>query len=502
MAEVTVYSAEKVQELTDAAVVGASINPDGELILDRQGLPPINVGRATPEITIDDLVATTPFYIAHRGSGDEAPEHTIEAYRYAVAAGAKALEISVQATADNVLVCYHDTTLARMTGGTTGSVRDYTYAQLKNMVKVKGQDLLGDGWENLEIPLFRKVIEEFYKNVVLFIEPKTNEARDPLRTVLLGLENSTASIVYKSHINATEGLQWAKDHGYKTWGYTDPTTTSAQMDAVDSIVDYWGVPMTSTDAQISMAVAHAPVKPVIVWEVHRRDQRNAYNVLGVKGMMTSGYAYVTNTTPMVKKANFGLKIALPGNITVGENSPTEALKFGSAGDVYFLQQPNRSALMGALCPLPSTGYIIKFEMMYPVIPAASFHAGVAFGKVSDDEYQFGSANKTGGYHVLIREDGDMQLYTHAPLSGSGTQIGAANIGAGSPNNPVAGTWMKFEIEVTATNVIFRRMDVAPVLAQEVNVANVAYRGGYFHLLAGNTTNPAAIAHFRNVEAVY
>lgn len=501
MADGIFYDTDYIDTVTGAAVIGAEINPQGELILHRQSLADLNIGRATPEITVDDLTSTTPFYIAHRGSGDEAPEHTLEAYRYAVAAGAKALEISVQSTADGVLVCFHDTDISRMTDF-TGAIADYTYAQLKNAVKVRGQDLLGDGWADLEIPLFRKVIEEFYKNVVLFIEPKTIAATDPLREVLLGLENSTASIVYKSHINAVSGLTWAKDHGYKTWGYIDPTTTSAEMDAVDALVDFWGVPMTSTDAQISMAVAHSPVKPVIVWEVHRRDQRDAYNVLGVKGMMTSGFAYVTKPGPMMKKTNFGLKIAAPGNITVGENSASEALKYGAAGDVYFLQQPNRSAVMGALCPLPASGYIIKFEMMYPVLPAASFHAGLAFGKVSDDEFQFGSANKTGGYHALIRDDGDMQIYTHAPLTGSGTQIGAANVGAGSPNNPVAGTWMKFELEVTATNVIFRRMDIAPVLAQEVNVANTAFRGGYFHILAGNTTNAAAIAHFRNIEAVY
>lgn len=496
MADVTVLSAESVLELTDAAVVGASINTQGELILDRQGLAPINVGRATPEITIDDLMSTTPFYIAHRGSGDEAPEHTLEAYRYAVAAGTKALEISVQATADKVLVCFHDTDISRMTDF-TGSIADYTYAQLKNAIKVKGQDLLGPGWEDLEIPLFRKVIEEFYKNVVLFVEPKTNAATDPLREVLLGLENANASIVYKSHINASSGLTWAKDNGFKTWGYTDPTTTSAEMDAVDPIVDYWGVPMTSTDAQISMAVAHAPVKPVIVWEVHRRDQRDSYVALGVKGMMTSGYAYVTDTTAMVKKASFNLQIALPGNITVGENNADEALKFGPANDVYFLQQPNRSALMGALCPLPANDYTIKFDMMWATLPGISEHAGIVFGKVSDDEYQFGGANKTGGYHVLVRGDGDFQLYTHAPLSGSGTQIGSA---ANTLPAPVAGVWMSFEVSVTLTDVVIRRIDSDPDVV--VTVANTQYRGGYFHLVAGNTANAAATARFRNVEVVY
>lgn len=448
--------------------------------------------------TVTDLVSKTPFYIAHRGSGDEAPEHTLEAYRYAVAAGAPALELSVQRTADGALVCYHDTTLARMTAGVTGSVSDYTYAQLKNKIKVKGQDLLGPGWADLEIPLLSKVLEEFYGRVVLFIEPKTTDATAPIQKLLLDLPGATESVVYKSHINATSGLAWAQGNGFRTWGYMDPTTTSAQLDAVDANVTYWGVPMTSTDAQISMVVAHAPAKPVIVWEVHRRSQRDAYLALGVKGMMTSGFSYVTNSTPMLKKDHFALQVAAPGDIGLGENSPSYALTFGSQSDVYFTTAPNRSAVVGSMCPLPASGYTIAFDMKWDTLPAAAEHAGIAFGKVSDDEYQFGGANLTGGYHLLVRGDGDLQLYTHAPLSGSGTQIGASNNSVPDPANPVAGTWMSYKVTVTATDITVQRIDVA----KSFTVANTQYRGGYFHLVAGNSAVAAASAHFRNVQVTY
>lgn len=44
MAEVIVYDQNKVLDLTNNAVIGASINDDGELILDRQGNTPINLG--------------------------------------------------------------------------------------------------------------------------------------------------------------------------------------------------------------------------------------------------------------------------------------------------------------------------------------------------------------------------------------------------------------------------------------------------------------------------
>lgn len=492
------YDRDTVLDLTNQAVVGASIDNFGQLTLERMGLDPITVSLSVPKITVDELMSTTPFYIAHRGSGDEAPEHTLEAYRYAVAAGAKALEISVQMTADGVLVCFHDTTsITRMTG-LTGVISDYTYAQLKNAVKVKGQALLGPGWENVEIPLFGKVLEEFFGNVVLFVEPKTTDAAAPLQALISSFENAPLSIVYKSHINATSGLAWAKANGFRTWAYVDTTTTSAQMDAADVSVDYWGVPHTSSDAQISMVVAHAPVKPTIVWEVHRRSQRDHYVVLGVQGMMTSGYRYVTRSTPMLKKANFALKIAAPGNITVGNNDPAEALKFGAAADVYFDLTPNRSAVMGAMCPIPASTYTIKFDMMWPTIPAASLHAGIAFGKLSDDVFTFGSANASGGYHLLCREDGDLQLYTHTAGVGAGTQIGAQNNGMPDPANPVAGVWMSYNIVVTPTNITVNRTDVAKSFV----VADTTYRGGYFHLVGGNTAVAASVAHFRNVEVVY
>lgn len=487
-----------VLALTNPAVTGAHIDNFGQLVLERQGLTPIDVSLNVPKITVDDLMATTPFYIAHRGSGDEAPEHTLEAYRYAVAAGAKAIEVSVQLTADGVLVCFHDTdSLERMTG-LTGVISDYTYAQLKNAVKVKGQDLLGQGWEDVEIPLFAKVVEEFFGNVVLFVEPKSADSAAPLQAQLLTMENAPLSIVYKSYFQATSGLAWAKSNGFRTWAYIDPTTTSAQMDAADVSVDYWGVPHTSTDAQISMAVAHTPVKPVIVWEVHRRDQRDGYSALGVQGMMTSGYRYVTRTTAMMKKSAFGFQIAAPGDITQSNNDPAEALKFGTEDDVYFLQQPNRTAVIGSMCPILPTTYSIKFDMMWAVLPGTSEHAGIAFCKQSDDVYTFGSANKTGGYHILCRGDGDLQLYTHTALTGAGTQIGAANNGTPDPANPVAGTWMTFQVDVTPTDVTVKRLDVA----KSFTVADTQYRGGYFHIIAGNTANAAATAHFRNIEAIY
>jgi glycerophosphoryl diester phosphodiesterase len=53
--------------------------------------------------------------IAHRGASAWAPEHTLAAYRLALAQGADFVEPDLQITKDGVLVCLHDLTLERTT---------------------------------------------------------------------------------------------------------------------------------------------------------------------------------------------------------------------------------------------------------------------------------------------------------------------------------------------------------------------------------------------------
>ncbi len=55
--------------------------------------------------------------IAHRGSSDTVPEHTLAAYRQAIDEGADALEADVRLTADGHLVCVHDRRVERTSNG-------------------------------------------------------------------------------------------------------------------------------------------------------------------------------------------------------------------------------------------------------------------------------------------------------------------------------------------------------------------------------------------------
>ena len=74
--------------------------------------------------------ASKPLVIAHRGSSSAVAEHTVGAYRRAIAEGADALECDVRLSLDGELVCLHDRTLER-TGGSNGIVSAMTLAELR-----------------------------------------------------------------------------------------------------------------------------------------------------------------------------------------------------------------------------------------------------------------------------------------------------------------------------------------------------------------------------------
>ncbi|MGW1722682.1 glycerophosphodiester phosphodiesterase [Streptomyces sp. NPDC002306] len=67
--------------------------------------------------------------VAHRGASEEAPEHTLAAYKKAIEDGADALECDVRLTADGHLVCVHDRRVNRTSNG-RGAVSALELAEL------------------------------------------------------------------------------------------------------------------------------------------------------------------------------------------------------------------------------------------------------------------------------------------------------------------------------------------------------------------------------------
>jgi len=80
--------------------------------------------------------------IAHRGSNETEPEHSLAAYRRAIAEGADAVECDVRLTADGTLVCVHDRRVDRTSNG-RGAVSGMPVEHLRRFDFSDGDD----GWQ-------------------------------------------------------------------------------------------------------------------------------------------------------------------------------------------------------------------------------------------------------------------------------------------------------------------------------------------------------------------
>lgn len=100
-------------------------------------------------------------FIAHRGASGCWPENTLLAFRKALRAGARWLELDVHLSADGELVVIHDETLQRTTNG-SGRVSDFSLAQLRPLNAGRGE----------RIPLLQEVLDLAQGKAAVNIELK------------------------------------------------------------------------------------------------------------------------------------------------------------------------------------------------------------------------------------------------------------------------------------------------------------------------------------------
>ena len=114
---------------------------------------------------------------AHRGASGYAPENTLRAFALAADMGADGVELDVQISKDGRLVVFHDDELSRLTGF-TGSVADYTYAELCRMPVIHAVDAT----ERDVAPLLEDVLALLHeRGLSVNIELKNSRAAFPAR---------------------------------------------------------------------------------------------------------------------------------------------------------------------------------------------------------------------------------------------------------------------------------------------------------------------------------
>ncbi len=88
------------------------------------------------EVVLDECVLDPTcdyvFGTAHRGASRLAPENTLPAIEKAIEMGFEVVEVDVRATADDVLILMHDSTVDRTTDG-SGDVDEMTWAEIQQL---------------------------------------------------------------------------------------------------------------------------------------------------------------------------------------------------------------------------------------------------------------------------------------------------------------------------------------------------------------------------------
>lgn len=495
-----------------APVVPASwevrVMQDGKLVpgtvaATRQGntWPPVAMVSWQPkDYTLDDLFSTDPFFIAHRGSGDTWPEHTMESYNNSTAYGVKALELSVQLTADNILICHHDLNFMK-TAKDPRTVRSMTYQQILDEIRIDTRQWTGLSSTLAPPPLAKDVVDAFIDTHVIFIEDKGGDGANILLNLMDSYPRGKDKFVWKQWAGAG---QWraAKERGYKLWGYF-MADIFARIPELAPNFDYLGIPHTASDQVVSeiVQVGNAMGVPVIMWEIHYRWMFERAKALGVKGMMTSCIPYVM-TTPSAQftedQWHTGLRPAgdLPQTTDAGWGVQP-AIDPANGGVCRYEERANGAMTLGSMGPVLNTNYRIEWEMRYlGPMPTDVSHAGLFTGHDEDRSHRTGATSPAGGYHIIQRVNGLFDLYRHDPNSGAGIPLGTAQAA-----RPVAGQWMRFQVDMTDFGVTATRLDGTPIT---LTSPDTLYRGGYFGVQKNYTTPadmPLQPVEFRSVKVV-
>nr|WP_249777289.1 glycerophosphodiester phosphodiesterase [Arthrobacter sp. C9C5] len=414
------------------------------------------------------MMATKPFHIAHRGSGDNWTEHTAAAYAQALQNGATAIEVSVSATSDGVLVCHHDLNTKRMTGRNL-QISEVTYAEL-SALRNDARPWVGPQAALEPVPRLRDVLDAHAARNVIFIEDKQGTNSAALLDLMDSYPDSTKHFVWKQTA-AGKHFAEAKERGYKTWGYFVDDARNGFAEFAGRF-DYLGIYHGATDAEIKKLVGLG--KPVICWEVHTRWMRDRLAALGVTGLMCSNFPYVSTDTPSSSRDAFDTGVRAAGDLPWILAAPYQPTLQPGFSSISLNNESSSSYTMGSMCPVKKPNYSLCFDMRWPIaVPELRGSAGIAFGQANDQPYRPTAPATVAGYHLTLDPTGIIRLFARAKGAQDGKLLAEVR-----SNPPKAGAWMRFQVDISPGEIAVARLDGAVVSAA---ARDDSYRGGYFGL---------------------
>jgi glycerophosphoryl diester phosphodiesterase len=435
--------------------------------------------------TIGSALSAPAFFIAHRGSGDNWPEHTMLAYSEAAASGLKAIEVSVSSTADGVLVCHHDLNTLRLTGIDL-TIPRASYAALQSLSN-DARAWLGPNAPLEPIPLLADVLDKFAATHVIFLEDKPGTNADELLALLERYPGSREHIVWKQPATSP-GHAVAKAAGYTTWGYL----TSRDFPALDNLipkVDLLGVHHNAPDDVVRQLVGSG--KPVIAWEVHRRSEVEHLRGLGVWGFMCSNIRHVLQLEPPRSEDSFDTGLRGTGDLPWQADGVWDEQPSFRDGAIRISSAEKASYLLGSMGGSTARQWELDFELRWPErLPSGGAGAGMAFGLATDAPFRPGTPSDVAGYWLDYRADGTLILNRHDRGGPEEVELGRTE-----SRRPAPGDWMRLTISLIPRGIAVSFPE-GQAQGSAIQSADTAHGGTWFALLKNYDGGPPV--EFRNV----
>ena len=126
-----------------------------------------------------------PLIVAHRGASHDAPENTQAAFDLAWERGADAIECDVYLTADGEVVCIHDATTGRTTGGEKGTGLAVAESDAEALRRLDVGAWKDAAYAGERIPLLRDVLAALPADKRILIESKVGPEIVPALAAVL-----------------------------------------------------------------------------------------------------------------------------------------------------------------------------------------------------------------------------------------------------------------------------------------------------------------------------
>ena len=222
--------------------------------------------------------------IGHRGATGYTDEHTIKGYQMALDKGADYIELDLQLTKDNKLLCMHDSTIDRTTTG-TGKVADMTLSYIQtNFTSLNGEP----------IPSLDDVLNHFGTEVKYYIETKrpfdANMDKELLTQLkakgLIGIGSERFQVIIQSF--ARESLiNIHNQFSNIPLAYLTSKFSEVEMDDCLSYGSYAIAPKYTTITKELVDLAHSKGLKVHAWTVNTKEEMQSLIQMGVDGFFTN-----------------------------------------------------------------------------------------------------------------------------------------------------------------------------------------------------------------------